>query len=246
MHRPPTLGPKLDFPDPRTAWRGGQWDGLVAIGGDLRPERLLLAYRSGIFPWTVNPVTWWSPDPRAILDFGSIHIPRSLRALLRKRPWAITRDCAFRAVIEACAAPAPGRRHTWISPGFVAAYTRLHELGHAHSVECWEGSRLVGGIYGIAIGGLFAGESMFHRASNASKVALCHLIEHLRSQGFSLFDIQMLTPATAQLGAVEIPRSDYLDRLAGAVLLPCRFQPAFLTGFDDRRAANPKSRMPAG
>ena len=125
--------------------------------------------------------------------------------------------------MEACAAPGPGRRSTWISPEFIEAYTRLHQQGHAHSVECWHDSKLAGGIYGVSIGAFFAGESMFHRASNASKVALFHLIAHLRQRQFGLFDIQMLTPITTQLGGTEIPREDYLRRLATAVRMPCSF-----------------------
>jgi leucyl/phenylalanyl-tRNA--protein transferase len=216
---PVWLDERLWFPDPRRAGA----EGLVAVGGDLSPERLLLAYRRGIFPWTDDPITWWSPDPRAIFELETFRPPRSLRRFLRKRPFEITRDRAFRRVMEGCAAPAPGREETWITPGFIAAYTRLHELGHAHSVECWRGNELVGGIYGVSLGGFFAGESMFHRADNASKVALCALIEHLRARGFALLDIQMLTPVTRMLGAVEIPRAEYLKRLAAAVALPCAF-----------------------
>ena len=133
--------------------------------------------------------------------------------------------------MKGCAAPAPGRRSTWISPEFIAAYTQLHEQGHAHSLECWQGRRLVGGIYGVAVGGLFAGESMFHRVSNASKVALFHLIEHLRRQGFVLFDIQMLTPITAQLGGITIPRAEYLRRLAQASRNPSPFSRSGQGGF---------------
>jgi leucyl/phenylalanyl-tRNA--protein transferase len=151
-----------------------------------------------------------------------VHTPRSLARTLRIAPFEITRDRAFGEVIRECAT-VPREDRTWISPEFVAAYTRLHHAGHAHSVECWQDGRLVGGIYGVAIGGLFAGESMFHRVSNASKVALVHLIDHLRESGFSLFDIQMVTAATAQLGAVEIPRAEYLRRLADAVRLNARF-----------------------
>jgi len=182
-----------------------------------------LAYRSGIFPWTVNPITWWSPDPRAIFEFERVHIPRSLAKFLRKRPFEITRDRAFRQVMQGCATPAPGREETWVTPEFIAAYTRLHELGYAHSVECWRAGELVGGIYGVSIGGFFAGESIFHRVANASKVTLCHLVEHLRMRGFALFDIQMVTPATRQLGAVELQREQYLRRLKTAVQLECKF-----------------------
>jgi leucyl/phenylalanyl-tRNA--protein transferase len=216
---PVWLDERLWFPDPRRAGA----EGLVAVGGDFSPERLLLAYRRGIFPWTDDPITWWSPDPRAIFELETFRPPRSLARLMHKHPFEVTRDRAFQRVMEGCATPAPGREETWITPGFIAAYTQLHELGHAHSVECWRGHELVGGIYGVSIGGFFAGESMFHRADNASKVALCALIEHLRTRGFALFDIQMLTPVTRLLGAVEIPRAEYLKRLAAAVALPCTF-----------------------
>jgi leucyl/phenylalanyl-tRNA---protein transferase len=214
------LDQRLRFPNPRLA----DAEGLVAVGGDLSVKRLLLAYRSGLFPWTVEPVSWWSPDPRAVFELDGFHVSRSLAKVIRKGVFEITMDRAFRRVMQGCAAPARGRRSTWISPEFIEAYTELHEQGHAHSLECWLNGKLAGGIYGVAAGGLFAGESMFHRASNASKVALFHLIERLRRQGFALFDIQMLTPATEQLGAVAIPREDYLRRLADAVHKTCVFQ----------------------
>jgi len=213
------LDQRLRFPDPRLA----DAEGLVAIGGDLSVERLLLAYRSGVFPWTADPVTWWSPDPRAIFELDRVHVPHSLAKLLRKGVIEVTIDRAFRQVMEGCAEPAPGRRSTWITPEFLEGYTQLHEQGHAHSLECWQGERLVGGIYGVAIGGFFAGESMFHRVSNASKVALFRLLEHLQARGFALFDIQMLTPVTSQMGGVTIPREQYLRRLARAVEKPCAF-----------------------
>ncbi len=207
------------FPDPATATN----DGLVAIGGDLSVPRLLLAYRSGIFPWTIGPITWWSPDPRAIFELDQFHVSKSLARVIRKGTFEITRDQAFKEVMEGCAAPAPGRRQTWISPEFITAYTQLHREGYAHSLECWQSGQLVGGIYGVTIGGFFAGESMFHRASNASKVGLYHLVEHLRKRGFALFDIQTPTPTTQQLGAVLIPRTEYLKRLVGAMALDCTF-----------------------
>jgi len=210
---------RLRFPNPRLA----DGEGMVAVGGDLSVPRLLLAYRSGVFPWTVEPITWWSPDPRAIIELDRFQVSRSLGRVLRRGTFRITRDAAFRQVMEGCAAPAPGRRSTWITPEFLEAYTLLHQRGHAHSVECWQGERLVGGVYGVAIGGFFAGESMFHRVSDASKVALYHLVEHLRGQGFGLFDIQMLTPITARLGGVQIPREEYLERLAEAVEKRCGF-----------------------
>jgi leucyl/phenylalanyl-tRNA--protein transferase len=207
------LDERLRFPHPRSA----NAEGLVAIGGDLSVQRLLLAYRSGIFPWTVDPVTWWSPEPRAIFEFDGFRISHSLAKVLRRNLFQITLDQAFRKVMEGCAAPGPGRRGTWITPEFIQAYTKLHAQGHAHSLECWQGDDLVGGIYGVCIGGFFAGESMFHRVSNASKVALFYLLEHLRKRDFLLFDIQLLTPITAQLGGSTIPRQKYLERLAKAV-----------------------------
>ncbi len=216
---PTILDQRLRFPDPRTA----NGEGLVAIGGDLTAPRLRLAYRSGIFPWTVNPITWWSPDPRGVFELERFHVPRSLAKFLRQQPFEITRDRGFRQVMQACAAPAARRGETWVTPEFIAAYSTLHEQGDAHSVECWRGSELVGGIYGVSFGGFFAGESMFHRAPNASKVALHHLVEHLRARGFALFDIQMLTPATRQLGAAEIPREEYLNRLQLAVQMDGTF-----------------------
>lgn len=213
------LTESLDFPDPRSATR----DGLVAIGGDLSVKRLLQAYRSGLFPWTADPITWWSPDPRAIFELERFHVPRSLARELRKSDFRVSRDEAFRKVIEMCAAPAANRPDTWIGPEFIKSYCQLHKIGHAHSVECWCGPELVGGIYGVAVGGLFAAESMFHRADNASKVALVHLVHHLRERGFALFDIQMVTPATQQLGATTIARDEYLQRLTRAVRLDCVF-----------------------
>jgi leucyl/phenylalanyl-tRNA--protein transferase len=217
------LDARLWFPDARAAVPHGYAKGMVAVGGDLSLPRLLLAYRSGLFPWTADPLTWWSPDPRVIFELDRFHVPRSLDRVLRRGVFQVTRDRAFRGVMAGCAAPAPGRWSTWISPAFIDAYTRLHEAGHAHSVECWQNDELVGGVYGVAVGGLFAGESMFHRVSDASKVALRHLVQHLRDRGFVLFDIQMITPVTARLGAVSIPREVYLRRLAAAITLTCSF-----------------------
>jgi len=215
----PILDSRLRFPDPQRATP----EGLVAAGGDLSVQRLLLAYRMGMFPWTVDPVTWWCPDPRAIFELDCFHVSRSLARILRQDTFQTTTDRAFQQVMEGCAAPGAGRRHTWISQEFVEAYTRLHRQGFAHSLECWKDGQLAGGIYGVAIGGFFAGESMFHRASNASKVALFHLIQHLKRRQFTLFDIQMLTPITQQLGGYAIPRGEYLKRLALAVDQPRSF-----------------------
>lgn len=217
---PVLLDSRLQFPDPHFA----NEDGLVALGGDLSVERLLLAYRSGIFPWTVDPISWWSPNPRGIFELETFHVSRRLAQIIRQRPYRVTRDRAFRDVISGCATPTARRGKTWISPEFIDAYTALHEAGHAHSVECWQEETLVGGIYGVSVGGLFAGESMFHRADNASKIALVQLIEHLRERGFALFDIQMVTAATKSLGAMEIPRNTYLKRLAQAIKLDCQFE----------------------
>lgn len=213
------LDDRLRFPDPEQA----NAEGLVAIGGDLALPRLLLAYRSGIFPWTVSPVTWWSPDPRGIFLLDRFHTSRSLARVIRQGLFQVTRDQAFDEVMKGCAAPAPGRRSTWITREFLDAYGELHQQGYAHSVECWQGAQLAGGIYGVAIGGFFAGESMFHRVSNASKVALAHLVAHLRERGFLLFDIQMLTRITEQLGGVTISRQAYLKRLSKAVIANCTF-----------------------
>ena len=213
------LTDRIEFPDPALA----DADGLVAVGGDFTVERLLAAYRHGIFPWTAQPITWWSPDPRGVMELDGFHVSATLAKVLRKQTYTVTFDRAFRDVLQACAAPDPKRGETWISAEFIAAYTRLHEAGHAHSVECWLGNDLVGGVYGVSAGGLFAGESMFHRADNASKVALHHLVEHLHARGFQLFDLQTVTGATRPLGAKNIPRREYLDRLAKAVACECAF-----------------------
>lgn len=209
----------LVFPNLQTANR----EGLLALGGDLSVPRLLLAYRSGIFPWTDEPLTWWSPDPRAIFEIDRFRPPKRLEPKLRRNPFKLTFDQDFRSVIHACAEPTIGRESTWISPRFIAAYLELHKQGHAHSVEVWDGEALVGGIYGVSIAGFFAGESMFHRVTDASKIALCHLIAHLREREFELFDTQVLSPLTARLGAIEIRRRDYLERLASALQNPTHF-----------------------
>ena len=222
MPAPILLDDRLWFPDACDAVKRGPHAGLVAVGGDLSVPRLLLAYRSGLFPWTAAPATWWSPDPRGIFELDQFHVSRSLARTVRKAGFEITFDRAFREVITACAKTR--RPGGWITPQFISAYTELHEAGHAHSVECWQAGKLVGGVYGVATGGLFAGESMFHRASDASKVALFHLVGRLRERGFTLFDTQMVTPVTRQLGATEIGRAEYLRRLAAAVTIQAVFQ----------------------
>ncbi len=200
------------FPDPRHA-RGD----IVAIGDDLSTETLRQAYRRGIFPWPHDelPLPWFSPRRRAILFFDELHISRSLRRSAKRSTWRFTVDAAFDAVIRACASvPRREGEGTWIGPEIIRAYTRLHREGDAHSAEVWDGEEIVGGIYGIDAGGLFTGESMFHRRNDASKLALLHLIEHLRERGATWLDCQILTPHMQALGAREIPRSRFLDLLA--------------------------------
>jgi leucyl/phenylalanyl-tRNA--protein transferase len=198
-------------------------NGLVAVGGDLRPERLLHAYRHGVFPWYDDnqPICWWSPNPRAILELDGLHVSRRLQRTLRSGRFTLTADQDFAKVIRGCAL---GRvEGTWITPEMIRAYEALYALGYAHSIEAWQDGELAGGIYGVAIGGFFAGESMFTRRRDASKVALVHLVERLKQKGFQLFDIQFITEHTSRLGAVEIPRSQYLVRLREALRLPVTF-----------------------
>jgi leucyl/phenylalanyl-tRNA--protein transferase len=192
---------------------------MVAVGGQMNVENLLAAYRGGIFPWTAEPVTWWSPDPRAILDLEKIHVPRRLQAVVRKHPYRVTFDTAFDAVIEACATAPREDDESWITRKFLASYKALHRAGSAHSIELWRSEQLSAGIYGVAVGGLFAGESMFHREANSSKIALILLQQQLRSWGFTLFDTQVLTPVTEMLGARLISRDEYLERLERALLV---------------------------
>jgi leucyl/phenylalanyl-tRNA---protein transferase len=197
--------------------------GLLAVGGDLKPETLLAAYRHGVFPWydEGDPILWWSPDPRAVFELDGFHVSRRLRRTLRSGRFKVTFNRDFAGVIRGCAE----RREegTWITPDMVDAYQTLHRLGHAHSVEAWRDEKLAGGIYGVAVGGLFAGESMFTRERDASKVALVCLVERLRERGFQLFDIQFLTDHAKSLGAVEITRAEYLRRLERALAIPARF-----------------------
>lgn len=196
---------------------------LVNIGGSLSVPELLRAYRAGSFPWTVHPVTWWSPDPRAILELDRFHLSRSLARELRKGRFTITSDRAFREVMEGCAAPLPHRRSTWITPEFISAYCDLHQGGIGHSVEVWENGLLVGGVYGLALGAYFVGESMFHKVSNASKIALYHLVQHLKARGYAFLDVQMPTRVTLQLGVTLVPRREFLRRLHEAQLSPVSF-----------------------
>ena len=189
----------------------------MAVGADLEPGTLLAAYRAGIFPWHDDPISWFSPDPRAIFPLDGFHVSRSLERTIRRGAFRVTFDTAFREVMAGCAEPRPGREQTWISPAFIEAYTRLHGLGWAHSLECWDVDRLAGGIYGVAIGAWFGGESMFAAERDASKVAIAALVARLAERGYALFDAQVMNPHLASLGAVDIPRAAYLARLRDAV-----------------------------
>lgn len=199
-------------------------DGLLAIGGDLQPARLLEAYRHGIFPWynEDQPILWWAPDPRAVLFPEKLHISRSLKRSLRPGLFSVTFDRCFREVMVQCGGPRPQYPEggTWITPAMVEAYTTLHEIGHAHSVETWQEGRLVGGVYGVAIGGAFFAESMFTKVDDASKVALVTLVRHIQRWGFRVIDCQQSSPHVMRLGAEEIPRKDFVMELATAVSLP--------------------------
>lgn len=190
-------------------------NGLLAAGGSLAPDWLLAAYRRGIFPWfnPGEPILWWSPDPRMVLAPGDVRIHRSLAKTLRRSLFSVSFDTAFAEVIAACAAPRAYAQGTWISPEMQAAYIGMHELGYAHSVEVRQGGTLVGGLYGIALGRVFFGESMFSRVSDASKVAFVHLCRHLELRGFAMIDCQMTTAHLQSLGGREIPRAEFVSRL---------------------------------
>ncbi len=210
---------KLVFPPAEGAERG-----LVAVGGDLSTERILLAYRSGIFPWFDGDVPLWhSPDPRCVIPLDRLHVGRSLRRVIAKGAFEIRFDTSFEQVIRACkTTPRPGQDGTWITEGMEQAYVRLHELGFAHSVEAWEGGELVGGLYGVSLGAIFFGESMFSWRDNASKVALVALADKVRRWGFRLIDAQVPTPHTVAMGAEEWPRSKFLEALREALAHPTR------------------------
>lgn len=218
------LTDELRFPHPSQAADGG----LLAVGGDLRPERLILAYSHGIFPWYSEgrPILWWCPSPRLVLEPSKLHVPRSLRKTMRREPYRITLDQAFEDVIDACARmPRPDQDGTWITRDLRAAFVRLHHLGIAHSVEAWEGDALVGGLYGLSLGTAFFGESMFARRRDASKVAFVTLVRQLERWGFDLVDCQVVTDHLVRFGAVELELDDFLERLARAVDRPTRRGP---------------------
>jgi leucyl/phenylalanyl-tRNA--protein transferase len=242
------LSPPRFFPPPTATTP----EGLLCIGGQFLPEWLLDAYRHGIFPWPMwedEPIVWWSPDPRAIIELDGLRVSQRLRRTLYSKKFTVTCDRAFGDVIQGCATGHGREEGTWLTPAMIDAYCDMHRLGHAHSVEVWyeedfglpdvapnpqsairNPQFLAGGIYGIAIGGLFAAESMFHRVRDASKVALVRLVQHLRSRGYKLLDIQQWTPHTGRLGAIEIPRLEYLRRLASAVEVPVTFGHALENG----------------
>jgi leucyl/phenylalanyl-tRNA--protein transferase len=194
-------------------------NGLLAAGGDLSVERLLDAYRHGIFPWYSGdqPILWWSPDPRMVLFVDEFKLSRSLRRTVDKKRFEIRVDSSFLAVVEACAAPRDGHAGTWITPEIAAAYHRLHQRGHAHSVEAWVDGELAGGLYGVAVGRMFFGESMFARVTDASKVALAHLVDILRGRGVPMIDCQQQTSHLARLGARPIPRQEFAAALSRLV-----------------------------
>lgn len=215
------LDDRLAFPPPDLA----DENGVIAVGGDLRPERLLLAYSIGIFPWYSEglPIIWHSPDPRMVLVPEHLHVPRSLRKTMRKRPYEIRLDSAFGQVIEACAeAPRADQDGTWITEEMKAAYRELHRLGLAHSAEAWLDGELVGGLYGVSLGGAFFGESMFARAPDASKIAFITLVQQLEAWDIHLIDCQVYTEHLARFGAREWPRDMFLAALQGALDKPTR------------------------
>ena len=205
--------PSFNFPNPSLA----DPDGLLAVGGNLEPETLLSAYQQGIFPWfdEDTPILWWSPDPRAILEFDNLYISKRLARTIRTNKFQVTFDQNFDAVVKGCTyRPEEG---TWITPEVANAYGEFHRRGHAHSVEVWQQGVLVGGLYGVAIGGLFAGESMFSTVSDASKIALVALVSKLKEKGYQLLDLQIINEHTSTMGATEIPRDDYLARAKSAI-----------------------------
>ena len=216
IHMPP-IPPSPYFPTPDVA----DEDGLLAVGGDLTPPVLLDAYIHGIFPWPVGdddyPLTWFSPDPRAVFEFSKFHTPKRLGRTIRSNRFESTCDQAFEQVMIACATAQGRAGETWITQEMINAYVELHRLGVAHSVESWRNGRLVGGVYGLAIRGMFAAESMFYLEQNASKVALCRLVIHAASRGYQLFDIQQMTDNARRFGAVEISRAAYIERLDSAL-----------------------------
>lgn len=218
----PWLGPESPFPPLDAAL--ARPNGLLAVGGDLSPLRLIEAYRHGIFPWFNDgePTLWWSPDPRMVLFPDELKISRSLAKVLKRRNYEMRADSAFEEVMKACAAPRNKHDGTWIHPEMISAYKKLHEMGLAHSIETWVGGQLVGGLYGVSLGKMFFGESMFSRVSDASKIALVHLVKQLQRWRFGMIDCQMKTEHLASLGAREISRKEFSQRLKELVHYPER------------------------
>lgn len=216
----PWIDHDAPFPPLSSALR--EPNGLLAAGGDLSPQRLIAAYTRGIFPWfnPGDPILWWSPDPRMVLFPGELKISRSLRKTLNKQPFEIRFNTAFRQVMEACAAPRDEHGGTWIAPAMIAAYTELHRQGLAHSVETWMDNQLVGGLYGVSLGRMFYGESMFSTVTDASKIAFVHLVKQLETWGYGMIDCQMKTAHLASLGAREIPRAEFCQKLTKLVNFP--------------------------
>lgn len=248
------------FPDPETAWTEREgYPGLLAAGGDLSPQRLLAAYRLGIFPWFSDPqpILWWSTDPRMVLATDAFHVSHSLRKTLKKidrsvasgGPWEIRFDSAFETVMRECARPRPGSGGTWISPQIIDGYCRLHRLGHAHSSELWFDGKLVGGAYGVAIGRMFFGESMFARLPDASKTALAYLVHFLRGEQVAMIDCQQQTAHLASLGAQPMPRRQFRARMQAALDQPpiSAWKPRLLAdGFFGADAGNKALQDDAG
>jgi leucyl/phenylalanyl-tRNA--protein transferase len=221
----PDPGPLGELHASEEADLDGWPEGLVAVGGTLDPDRLVAAYRAGIFPWSSDPaVTWWSPDPRAIFDLETWRPHRTIARSARRAGWRFTIDRDFAGVMRACGESTPLRPATWITDEFLRGYGELHRRGLAHSVEVWEGDALVGGLYGVTLGGFFGGESMFHRRTDASKAAVTYLIERLRAGGFSLLDAQVQTAHLERMGSTTIARAEYLRRLGAALALPARLE----------------------
>ena len=216
----PFLEPADPFPPVEQAMRDP--NGLLAAGADLSPQRLLDAYVHGIFPWfgEEDPLLWWSPDPRMVLFLDELHVSRSLRRVIRSGRYEVRFDTAFRDVVLACGEPRAGQDGTWITPAMIEAYTTLWRLGYAHSIESWTDGELAGGLYGVAIGRMFYGESMFTRRTDASKVAFVGTVRQLRRWGFGLIDCQMPTMHLASLGGREIPRDTFLERISRLVVQP--------------------------
>lgn len=216
IYRLPDTG--IAFPDPFDA----EPDGLLAVGGDLTPHRLVAGYSIGVFPWyhEDSPRMWWTPDPRCILLPEEFHLPRSLARVLRTKTFSFTLDTAFSDVIRACAGPRGDYDGTWLVPEMIEAYCNLHKLGLAHSVEAWHNGELAGGLYGVSLGAVFFGESMFFHRPNASKAAFAHLVGLLRDKNFTLIDCQQVTPNLLRFGAKPVPRKEFMDRLRKALDAP--------------------------